>query len=118
MIERDPIRFSKWTPVARDQRIGYSYVRPSDGRTHRSGTDRWMRAKTWIASSALASGAETFRVRGGVGSREWKRDVLVSQEEALAFFDAAILRGAFTLRGTYEKALAARERRLAREATS
>lgn len=114
MIERKTIRFSKWKPVARDNRVSYSYINPRDGRLVRLGSDRWMRAKSRIASSAIATGADSFEVRGGIGTREWSRTVLVSQEDADAFFTEAIDRGWFMLRGMYRRAVLARERRLAR----
>lgn len=118
MIERKPIRFSRWTPVKRDTYIGYSYVvqaGPRGVRRIAPGNDRWMRAKFRIASSALASGVEEFTVSGGLGARSWRRTVLCSQEEAEQFFRDAIEAGSFMLKGTFRKALATKERRLERE---
>jgi hypothetical protein len=113
-LERNLIRFSKWTPVRRDGVIGYSYTNPRDGRRVRLGSDRWMRAKSRIAASALATGAETFDVYGGLGRLRWRRVVTVTEAESVDFFETAISSGAFMLRGLYRKALATRDRRNAR----
>lgn len=117
VIERKPIRFSKWTPVQRDGAIGYSYTREI---TYRNGTigarritaghDRWMRAKWRIASSALGTGVEEFTVYAG---NKWRRTVTCTEAEAIEFFETAIANGAFTLKGIYRKALACRDRRKA-----
>ncbi len=118
-VERKTIAFSKWTPVARDNRIGYEYVvgvGPRGARKISPGGDRWQRAKWKIARAAIALGIEEFRVYGGVGSRRWVRTVTVTQDEADEFFRHAIEDlGDFMLRGEYRRASARRELRLERE---
>lgn len=122
MIDRAPIRFARWNPVLRDYGISYEYVIPeglmSAGRTYRAGSDKWMRAKSRIASSAIATGCDTFLVDGGLGNRRWKRVVTVTQDEAEAyFFDQIHNHRNFMLKGVLRKALTTRERRLARTTT-
>lgn len=117
--ERKPIGFLKWKPVKRDLYIGYSYIveaGPRGARKITPGVDRWMRARYRIASSALATGTEEFRVWGGMGVHSWTRTVIVAQKDAEWYLRTAAERD-FTMKGTLAKALAARERRLKREIT-
>lgn len=109
MIERKPIRFAAWKPVARDNHIRYQWL---DGayRSHPAFSGaRWQVVKSWIAESAIHTGRSELRVWGGLGC--WTRLVTITQAEAEAFFEDAIARGHFTLRGVYRRALKARERR-------
>jgi hypothetical protein len=113
--ERKPIAFSKWTPVQRDSGISYSYV--FKGRKKPAFGDRWMRAKSRIAATAIHTGVEEFTVYGGVGAHRWVRTVTCTEAEAIEFFEQAIANGAFTLKGRYRAALAGRKRRLDKEDT-
>lgn len=115
MIERSPIKFSRWRPVRRDHGIAYSYVNPADGRRVSPGSDRWSRVKGHIAAAAIATGAETFICHGGGGRWRWVREVTITEAEAEAYFSES-MKGptGFMLRGKVDQAHRIRDRRLAK----
>lgn len=109
-VERKTIRFGEWVPVKRDNRIGYSYTLPKTGKLVRVGGDRWMRAKSRLAQSALWTGASEYHVHGGMGARRWHRVVTVTQQEAEQFLrDAAASTN--IMRASLRRSLSARDRR-------
>lgn len=109
--ERAPVEFPKWAPVRRDERIAYTYVLPSTGRTIRA-QDRWMRGPWRLAAACLHTGATEFTVRGGLGGRAWVRTVTCTEDQADAWFREQIGKGHFMLKGEYRKALNGQQRRI------
>lgn len=118
MIERKPVRFSKWNPVHRDRMISYVYTSPTPSPRGNPVVirrqDRWMRVKAYIAQVAIHTGVDTFDVYGGhaVGGWAWHRIVTVTEQDAVDYFKTQIDDGAFMLKGMFRNAIAGRERRL------
>jgi len=110
--ERSDVKFSRWTPNKTDNHIGFY---PEGTTMRHTGTNRWQQAKSRMAQHALCTGESRYTVFGGLGNRRWRRTVVVTQEDAQAFFEQAIANGYFMLKGMYAQAM---KRKGQRESTT